>query len=439
MRKKKMKKVLLSVLFSLFAMVLMATSSSAMNSFNNDLNSTCNMSVGCGYCHVDSGGGGPLTAEGDTYLAGGACAICPNEPACAGGGTGACTDYTDKTTCNADAVCEWTGSPKNGSCGDAVVEPPPGGGACSDYTDRTACNADASCSWSGKNKICEDAGGGSTGGVTQIFTQARWGEYCTDPSGWVRKGYNVGIWPTNVPFKAQGLDSRGHKVATTYNWSATGQSGTMSVDDNTNNVYIAAPYAPDGNLNYTVTADGASGSGTLYRDPAACASCHRNPPGHIALEENWGRCHDCHNLGVVIHQHAVSPAGIADTDCYACHPTGCYNSDAHNSAQIGLWCTDCHGVLSDSLTGNFKISHQAGKPQCADCHASPYAETGMYSEAVGHGGMLCESCHGSPHRVQLPSIQCVDCHTEQANDNNMGPNCGSCHVSSVSPHLVRKQ
>jgi hypothetical protein len=33
--------------------------------------------------------------------------------------------------------------------------------SCSDYTERALCNNDPSCSWSGKNKVCEDAGGGT--------------------------------------------------------------------------------------------------------------------------------------------------------------------------------------------------------------------------------------------------------------------------------------
>ena len=39
---------------------------------------------------------------------------------CASGS--ACSDYADKASCVADSACEWTGSPRNGSCVDAVAD-----------------------------------------------------------------------------------------------------------------------------------------------------------------------------------------------------------------------------------------------------------------------------------------------------------------------------
>jgi len=94
----------------------------------------------------------------------------------------ACSDYSDKGSCNNDPACEWSGNPKNGSCRDAQVCTPTsadeiglcGDGVdndcdgqtdcadtadcgtdpacqtnCSDYADRGACNNDPACSWSG--------------------------------------------------------------------------------------------------------------------------------------------------------------------------------------------------------------------------------------------------------------------------------------------------
>ncbi|HYQ70317.1 MAG TPA: hypothetical protein VET88_00160, partial [Gammaproteobacteria bacterium] len=97
----------------------------------------------------------------------------------------ACSDYTDKGSCNNDPVCDWQGSPKNGSCVDApvcvVTETPETSCAdgvdndcngltdcadsscsadpacqqvdCSQYPDKNSCNA-ANCSWSNRNKVC---------------------------------------------------------------------------------------------------------------------------------------------------------------------------------------------------------------------------------------------------------------------------------------------
>ena len=98
----------------------------------------------------------------------------------------ACSDYPDKGSCNNDPACEWVGSPKNGTCQDAVVcvpdETPEAtctdgvdndcdgvtdcadtadcggdsacqGGSCDSYGDKTSCQSNG-CTWSNKNKVC---------------------------------------------------------------------------------------------------------------------------------------------------------------------------------------------------------------------------------------------------------------------------------------------
>lgn len=99
----------------------------------------------------------------------------------------ACSDYTAKGDCNNDVNCEWSGSPRNGSCNDIAVCTPTettevscsdgndndcdGAVDCSDsdcsgdpacqqadctgFLDKTSCNAQATCSWSNKNKACQ--------------------------------------------------------------------------------------------------------------------------------------------------------------------------------------------------------------------------------------------------------------------------------------------
>jgi hypothetical protein len=96
-----------------------------------------------------------------------------------------CDQYLDKGSCQNDPACEWSGSPKNGSCQEAAVcVPEPEVGLCSDgqdndcdglvdcadtqdcgadpvcqitcevYTTRTLCSAQPACTWDNKNKVC---------------------------------------------------------------------------------------------------------------------------------------------------------------------------------------------------------------------------------------------------------------------------------------------
>jgi hypothetical protein len=107
-----------------------------------------------------------------------------SDPDC-GGMT--CSDYVDKGSCNNDPNCEWTGSPKNGSCQDLVPcspTSPDEAGLCNDgvdndcdgvtdcadtadcgndpvcqvdcsvYTTRNLCNNQPSCTWDNQNKVC---------------------------------------------------------------------------------------------------------------------------------------------------------------------------------------------------------------------------------------------------------------------------------------------
>jgi hypothetical protein len=102
-------------------------------------------------------------------------------------GNMACADYADKGSCNNDPACEWSGNPKNGSCGDAVVcepteptettcndgvdsdcdgavdcadsdcsgDPACPQADCSSITDKNACNAEATCNWNNRTKTCD--------------------------------------------------------------------------------------------------------------------------------------------------------------------------------------------------------------------------------------------------------------------------------------------
>ncbi len=97
-----------------------------------------------------------------------------------------CSDYTVKGDCNNDVNCEWSGSPRNGTCNEIAVctpdepvevsctdgndndcdgfvdcsdsdcssDPACAQADCSTFNDKNSCNAQASCSWSNKDKVC---------------------------------------------------------------------------------------------------------------------------------------------------------------------------------------------------------------------------------------------------------------------------------------------
>jgi subtilisin family serine protease len=104
----------------------------------------------------------------------------------------ACSDISDKGTCNADPTCEWTGNPRNGWCRDITIAEMCAGGIdedgdglidCEDpdcagvgscpalpcsSLDRGACQDNPSCEWVGnpKNGECQDVGGGTEPTIT---------------------------------------------------------------------------------------------------------------------------------------------------------------------------------------------------------------------------------------------------------------------------------
>ena len=271
------------------------------------------------------------------------------------------------------------------------------------------------------------------------------GMYCWDPAGWLSAGFQVNIWGANKPVRAQSFDNRGFLLdaVPTFSVDPTGQAGSMTLL-RADNLLFEGLINAAGPADYltTVTVDTASTVTVMHRRNATCDVCHPTPPGHIANPATWGKCNTCHVLANVIHVHAYN-AYIDVGDCYQCHPTGCL-SGLHG--QIGLWCTNCHGSLLDAPNGQMKVSGQLGKPYCADCHDQQHSENlpALYMDSAGHGGVWCVNCHGATHVEYVKPFgykplgynNCEACHTVQAAVSWMGPNCGVCHGSSVSPHLV---
>jgi hypothetical protein len=128
--------------------------------------------------------------------------------------------------------------------------------------------------------------------------------------------------------------------------------------------------------------------------PILCATCHADNalgmPGQAGVPP----------FSQVIHQKH----GSETNDCYKCHPgpnTQCYRDTMKTK---GLTCQTCHGSVSN--VGNTVENGRQPwlqEPQCGSsaCHGPNFAEEPgkLYRKSKGHGGLICSTCHGSPHAI----------------------------------------
>lgn len=166
----------------------------------------------------------------------------------------------------------------------------------------------------------------------------------------------------------------------------------------------------------------------LSQRPVLCANCHSSNalgmPGISNLPSLSHAIHGKHaengegrddddgdddddrsqiNDGALIGQVAAETGAT----CYQCHPgpeTACLRG---TMAADGLSCESCHGSLRD--VADEKREPWVDLPSCGSCHGPEYGENPgkLFRESKGHGGLYCESCHGSTHAI-LPSTESRD-------------------------------
>jgi hypothetical protein len=186
--------------------------------------------------------------------------------------------------------------------------------------------------------------------------------------------------------------------------------------------------SPDPFLNILQKHDVAHSTDLVNSTPVLCANgvCHTSPALGQAGAGTYGY------LSEAVHGAHV-PRGAA---CYDCHPgstTKCMRSTAHTAADGN--CETCHGDLAtvaSSITGG--RTPWADEPQCLDCHTGLGSEdddTALYRNAMGHGGIFCPACHGSPHAM-LPSSQPSDGYQAQQYQSRSLTiaSCAVCHFRS---------
>ena len=219
--------------------------------------------------------------------------------------------------------------------------------------------------------------------------------------------------------------------------------------------------------NVLIIHDYKNGTDLFNSQPVLCASCHYSPALDLNHVGPVGPQVTNPTLSSAVHGYHASkttdnpPSGNV---CYYCHPGAITQCARGAMDTAGLRCMDCHGTMT--AVGQANRIPWTSLPMCQSCHTgdalnnydgqiirrityadSPdqatfivatnkrFAEqTGtLYRNSVGHNGVSCPSCHGSPHAI-WPS--------REANDNlaavqiqghdGMITECTACHGSGLS-------
>jgi hypothetical protein len=172
------------------------------------------------------------------------------------------------------------------------------------------------------------------------------------------------------------------------------------------------------------------GTSLMNARPVLCASCHSsNALGTAGQAGVKNLSLAMHNL----HQSAFPKPNTMENTCYSCHPgqqTQCLRDVMYSEANIT--CTECHGDLT--ALANPARNPWVDEPKCGSCHEARFAEEPgkLYRNSKGHGGLFCETCHGSPHAI-LPSSQPADNIQNIALQGHAGTlkECKVCHGPNV--------
>ncbi len=173
------------------------------------------------------------------------------------------------------------------------------------------------------------------------------------------------------------------------------------------------------------------GTSLESQKPVLCASCHADPalgaPGQPGVSMFSHAIHSA-------HADRVGDINLAN-DCYACHPG--VRTQCHRGVHLarGVECIDCHGDMT--AVGSTSRTPWIDEPRCSDCHSRPgfdFEEPGkLYKDSRGHGGILCMTCHGSPHAI-LPAVTEADNRQAIRLQGHPGrlDTCTVCHTSTPS-------
>ena len=214
---------------------------------------------------------------------------------------------------------------------------------------------------------------------------------------------------------------------------------------------------------------------TSSTKPILCANCHGSNalslPGVAGVEPLTTAMHNLHSSAIDPATSLTLNSGTTRDSCYRCHPgpktqcaRGAMASLKDPNGVNVIECQSCHGSLSNVATAT--RNGWLDEPNCQSCHTgtatsnagqiayttsftsgtivrvpvdqtfatnpnTPAAGTSLYRFSKGHGGLQCETCHGSTHAEYATPI---------ANDNvqstalqghvGMIAECTACHAST---------
>lgn len=198
--------------------------------------------------------------------------------------------------------------------------------------------------------------------------------------------------------------------------------------------------SPTESVGHSVLAahDRLHGTTLLNQMPVNCSSCHADPavgaPGTPGVPY----------FSIAMHGAHASRIGQIQIDnaCYACHPgnrTQCLR-DVHETS--GMTCISCHGDMA--AVGTPGRVPWVDVPRCGSCHSRPgfeFEQPGkLMRESVGHGGVTCLACHGSPHATG-PAEHLADNLQALVQQSLTGPirNCTVCHTQQPSEAFFHRR
>ena len=170
--------------------------------------------------------------------------------------------------------------------------------------------------------------------------------------------------------------------------------------------------------------------------PVTCASCHSDNALGAAGQPGVSSMSSAMHTA---HAPRMGQLNI-ENSCYACHPgirTNCQR-DVH--AARGVTCTSCHGDMA--AVGNPSRNPWVTEPKCSDCHTRAgfqFEETGkLYRDSKGHMGVMCYTCHGSPHTIGPATTETDNLQSNRLQGHpGVVNDCRVCHITTPSdpfPH-----